>query len=226
MYRDCKIVAIIPARAGSKGLPQKNKLLLCGKPLIQYSIETALSSRYIDTIVVTSDDDDILTLCRDFPVLALKRPCYLSDDTSSTADVVTHTLSFHSSFDYFTLLQPTSPLRNSSDIDSSIENVHDCDLSSCVSISRSKLVPNSLFRLKNNLLHPFIPRDNSQSTRRQDQEPFFYVNGSIYTVRISTFISNPVFIFPDTFGLLIPPESSIDIDSKLDFDLASLSLSS
>ena len=222
MYKNLKILAIIPARAGSKGLPNKNKRLFCGKPLIQYSIECALSSAYIDNIVVTSDDLDILKICNSFPITSINRPKHLSDDLASTSDVVKHVLTKFPSYDYFTLLQPTSPLRLTTDIDESIQIVCQHNSSSCVSISRCKQTPYSLFSLKEDRLLRYTKKSPNSSSRRQDQDDYYFVNGSIYTVKVGAFNKSSTFIFDDTSPLLIPQQRTIDIDNQVDFDIASL----
>ncbi len=222
MYKNLKILAIIPARAGSKGLPNKNKRLFCGKPLIQYSIECALSSAYIDNIVVTSDDLDILNICNSYPITSINRPKHLSDDLASTSDVVKHVLTNSPSYDYFTLLQPTSPLRLTADIDESIKIVCQHNSSSCVSMSLCKQTPYTLFRLKQDKLLRFIEKPPYCSSRRQDQEDFYFVNGSIYTVKTTEFNKSSTFIFDDTSPLLIPQQRTIDIDNQVDFDTAAL----
>lgn len=226
MYKNNKILGIIPARAGSKGLPNKNKLLLCGKPLIEYSIEAALASEYIDDVVVTSDDLDIIQICRSFSILTINRPTRLADDIASTSDVVKHVLSELPSYEYFTLLQPTSPLRLTADIDESIRIAYKYNSSSCVSISLSKQTPKSLFSINNNKLLRYSSSVSNSSFRRQDQDQYYFVNGSIYTVKVEAFAESQTFIYDDSSPLLIPQDRSIDIDNKVEFDIASFLLNS
>jgi len=117
-----KYLAIIPARGGSKRLPNKNILNLSGKPLIAWSIEAALKSEYIDDIVVTSDSDKILEIARNYDVITIKRPYYLASDTANSIDVIKHVIeNVDGKYDYLVLLQPTSPLRNEKHIDEAIE---------------------------------------------------------------------------------------------------------
>jgi CMP-N,N'-diacetyllegionaminic acid synthase len=201
-------------------LPMKNKLSLCGKPLFQYSIDAAHSSNYIDSLVITTDDIDILTHCDEISVTTIKRPEYLSDDFASSIDVISHVLQLYSGFDYFVLLQPTSPLRTSSDIDACISLVYEHSASSCVSITSSKSSPYSLFTLESPRISRFLPKPIS-SSRRQDFSPFYYVNGAVYAVDIPSFLLNPGFIFADTLGYTMPQERSVDIDSLFDFHFAS-----
>ena len=174
MYKGHKILAIIPARAGSKGLPNKNKLPLFGKPLIQYSIEAALQSAYVDDVVVSTDDLDIMQICSHFPVHPLLRPAELSGDLSSTQEVVKHVLTSFPTYHYFSLLQPTSPLRLPLDIDQTIIDIHDNKTSSSVTITLCKQSPSSLFTVTNSQLTRFIPKATGTSARRQDQPKFYF----------------------------------------------------
>ena len=116
------ILAVIPARGGSKRLPNKNILDLAEKPLIAWSIEAGLNSKYIDTVVVSSDSDDILDISKKFGADIIKRPDELASDTATSFDAIKHTIeNTIETFDYVILLQPTSPLRNNSHIDEAFE---------------------------------------------------------------------------------------------------------
>ena len=121
MYTNKKFLAIIPARGGSKRLPRKNVLDLCGKPLIAYTIEAALKSKYIDKVIVSSDDEEILNISSNFGADIIKRPIDLANDTATTIDAIKHTIDNFENYDYIVLLQPTSPLRNEKHIDEAIE---------------------------------------------------------------------------------------------------------
>jgi CMP-N,N'-diacetyllegionaminic acid synthase len=121
MYKEKSFLAIIPARGGSKRLPNKNILNLAGKPLIEWSIDAALKSKYIDKVVVSSDDENILKIAKDKCDI-IKRPKELATDTASSIDVIKHVLdNLEKKYDYIVLLQPTSPLRNEKHIDEAIE---------------------------------------------------------------------------------------------------------
>ena len=121
MLNNYKFLAIIPARGGSKRLPRKNILNLCGKPLIAWTIEAGKKSKYIDKVVVSSDDDEILDIANEHKVTVLKRPDHLAKDTSKTFDVIKHVIDNAESYDYIVLLQPTSPLRNKNHVDAAID---------------------------------------------------------------------------------------------------------
>jgi len=122
MYKNKTFLAIVPARGGSKRLPRKNILDLNGKPLVAWSIEAGLNSRYIDKVIVTSDDNEILKISKKYGASTIKRPYELANDTATTIDTVRHAIeSMDKTYDYVVLLQPTSPLRTCTHIDEAIE---------------------------------------------------------------------------------------------------------
>ena len=112
MHQNKTFLAIIPARGGSKRLPRKNILDLSGRPMISWSIDAGLKSKYIDKVVVSSDDDEILDIAKKFKAETVKRPGELASDIATSNDVVKHALENIEEHDYIVLLQPTSPLRN------------------------------------------------------------------------------------------------------------------
>ncbi len=121
MLNEKTFLAIIPARGGSKRLPRKNILNLAGKPLIAWTIEAALQSKYIDKVLVTSNDDEILKVSNDYGASTIKRPMHLSQDNSTSFEAISHAIENTQEFDYIVLLQPTSPLRTSGHIDEAIQ---------------------------------------------------------------------------------------------------------
>jgi len=121
MHKQRKFLAIIPARGGSKRLPRKNVLNLNFKPLIAYSIEAGIGSKYVDDLVVSSDNEEILNISKALGADTIVRPNYLASDTATTFDAIRHALENISGYDYIVLLQPTSPLRTSKHIDEAIE---------------------------------------------------------------------------------------------------------
>lgn len=154
MYQGKTFLAIIPARSGSKGLPNKNIKDLCGKPLIAWSIEAGLSSKYIDEVVVTTDSEEYARISRQYGAKTpFVRPRELSLDTSTTFESIKHTLDFYKDnlneeFDYIVLLEPTSPLRETDDIDAAIEILlHDKEARSIVGVCKTE-GQNSSFLVK------------------------------------------------------------------------------
>ena len=223
MLKDKTFLAIIPARAGSKRLPKKNKLIFANKPLIAWSIEAAKMSKYIDEIVVSSDDKDILAIAQEYDVKSLYRPEELSDDTTSTTDVIQHILkNIKKDFDYIVLLQPTSPLRDHKDINNAIELLIKKDADSIISVCEVGHPPfwsNTLPENKN--MNNFLNED-ILNKRSQDFKKYYRLNGAIYIIDKNKFLKTKnFFLKQNSFAYEMSQEKSIDIDSKLDFQIAS-----
>ena len=187
MYKDKKILAIIPARGGSKGIPRKNIVDLCGKPLIGYTISAALESEYIDYVMVSTDDQEIAeiseSLGADVPFL---RPPELAKDTSKTVDAIVHALETlkeqGKNFDILVLLQPTQPLRDAADIDMAINVFFDKGCLSLASVCPVDDHPILIRSIDDDKLIPLL--DVSSTCRRQDMPRFYKVNGCIYINQI------------------------------------------
>ena len=147
MIKGKTVLAVIPARGGSKRLPRKNCLLLQGKPLIVYSIEAAKESVYIDEVVVSTDDEEIASLARQAGAsVPFLRPAELSTDEASSVDVVAHALNYYQVnekklFDYVVLLQPTSPLRTAAHINQALELLKEKKADAIVSVCEAEHSP-------------------------------------------------------------------------------------
>ncbi len=214
-------LAIIPARGGSKRLPRKNVLDLEGKPLIAWSIEAGLKSKYIDKVIVTSDDDEILDIAKKFGSNFIKRPNELASDTATTFDALKHTINNVEEYEYIILLQPTSPLRTQKHIDEAIELLGtkkaDAVMSVC-EMDHSPLWSNTLpdngsmeSFLKNEVLHK----------RSQDLPTYYRVNGAIYICKTHTLLKEKgFFIHNNIFAYVMDRKSSVDIDEEIDFKFA------
>lgn len=223
MYKNKTFLAIIPARGGSKRLPKKNLLDLCGKPTIAWSIEAGLKSEYVDKVIVSSDDKHILDVAKKFKAETIKRPDNLASDTASTFDVVEHALENIENYDYVLLLQPTSPLRNEIHIDQAIELLDKKNADAVISIcemDHSPLWSNTLnddLDLKNFLI------DEVKHKRSQDLDKFYRINGAIYLCKVDKLISEKnFFIKENIFAYIMNRESSIDIDEPIDYQIASI----
>ena len=210
------VLAIIPARGGSKGLPAKNLKMLQGKPLLTWTIEAAIGAHCISKVVVSTDDLDIASIAKasgaEVPFI---RPGFLSTDNATTADVVSHASSFYKGFDFLIVLQPTSPLRNSLDIDNAFLAMTNVRVSSCVSVNETTESPWLMFQRNSVGSLSKIISDGRQ--RRQDFPPSFIVNGAIYIVSSRKFQKEKSFFLPDTFGYVMENNRSIDIDTLDDF---------
>lgn len=223
-----QILAVIPARRGSKGLPRKNVLLLEGKPLIQWTIEASLGSKHISKTVVSSDDPEILSLAGQKDVCFLQRPEVLSTDTASSEDVLVHAIQamqkLGENYDYAMLLQPTSPLRNAHDIDLACEALYGSAATALISVCP----------VDNKLLKAFIPsrngyiqgvcNNNYPFMRRQDLPPTYMSNGAIYIIRVQEFLEAKFFFTDKTIPFIMSTENSKDIDTRKDFEEISLIL--
>lgn len=218
MYKNKTFLAIIPARGGSKRLPKKNILDLCGKPLVSWTIEASIKSKYIDSVVLTSDDDQVLNIGSDFGVNVIKRPNELAQDDSTTIDVIIHTLkSIHGSFDYIVLLQPTSPLRKSTQIDEAIELLLNKKADEVISVSLVEHPVQWSNTLSSNLkMDNFIQKIHV--SRSQDLENFYRLNGAIYVVSVPRIKKEKsLFLSKNCYAFIMDRLSSIDIDEKIDF---------
>ncbi|MEA3353987.1 MAG: acylneuraminate cytidylyltransferase family protein [Campylobacterota bacterium] len=216
-----KFLIIIPARAGSKRLKDKNILDLNGKPLISWSIEAALNLPINKDIVVSSDSDRVLNIARQYNVKTIKRPKHLADDNSSTIDVVLHTIEqFKKCYDYIVLLQPTSPLRTQQHIEEAIDLLekHQCD--AVVSVCEVDHPIQWNLNVPDNL---DISQESKSILNKRSQElgKTYRLNGAIYIVRTSRVLKEKSFFLQDKISAYIMQKGcSIDIDDMFDFNLA------
>ena len=217
-----KYLAIITARGGSKGLPGKNLKPLHGKPLVAWTIEAAQSSYLIHDVILTTEDEVIATVGLEYNCRWHKRPQELSTDTASSVDVVMDVLEHcDASFTHLLLLQPTSPLRTTSDIDACINLAKASNAPCVISLCPVHHHPYLCFALDDNLHLNNLATNNSQlPLRRQDFPKAYAPNGALYLVDINWFKNKKVFIDEQTVGYIMPPERSIDIDDAYDFALA------
>ncbi len=217
MYTNKKFLAIIPARGGSKRLPRKNVLDLCGKHLIAYTIEAALKSKYINKVIVSSDDEEILNISSNFGADIIKRPIDLANDTATTFDTIKHTIDNFEKYDYIVLLQPTSPLRNEKHIDEAIQLLEEKNADSIISVcemDHSPLWSNTL--PKDGNMSNFL-KDEILNKRSQDLEKYYRLNGAIYICKTEKLIENKSFFLKDNiFAYIMNRENSVDIDVRDD----------
>lgn len=221
------IAVIIPARRGSKRLLQKNTKIIAGKPLVEWTIDVALSCFDRKTIHVSTDDDDIIALSRDKGLnVTAKRPSYLSDDYSTTRDVVLYELDKQGIHHGAVLiLQPTSPLRTASDITASIATYLEKEASGVVSVCECEHPPEwSNILPANKSMANFLKTDPNK--RSQDHSPSYRLNGALYLYDVQKYRSDKNIINnPKTFAHIMPKNASIDIDDEFDFRLAEILLS-
>lgn len=227
MYKNKTFLAIIPARAGSKRLPKKNILDLGGKPLIAWSIEAGCKSKYIDEVMVTTDDDDIINISKQFgAVVPFKRPDEYSNDFATRADVIKHTIEFYRdklnrTFDYLIFLQPTSPLRDEKHIDEAIEFMFTKKADAVVSVCEVEHPIHWNGVLPDNKDMSQFLTDIVVKSRSQDLQIYYRLNGAIYICDTEKFLEEGcVFLKENIFSFLMNKEISIDIDDQFDFKVA------
>lgn len=221
MYKNKSFLAIIPARGGSKRLPRKNILDLCGKPLIAYTIEAGLKSRYIDKVLVTSDDNEILAISEKFGSETIKRPDELAIDIATTFDAIKHTIDNTEQYDYIVLLQPTSPLRDSKHIDEAIELLEIKNADAVVSVCEMDHSPLWSNTLDASLSMKNFLTDEILNKRSQDLEKYYRLNGAIYICKTDKLIEEKSFMLKDNiFAYVMNKQSSVDIDEEIDFKMA------
>lgn len=215
-----KLLAIVAARGGSKGLPRKNLLIAGGKPLIAWTINAALASKYINTVVLTSDDEEIMEAGRVFGCDAvIRRPAELASDSASSVDVVLHALNELPGYDYVILLQPTSPLRTSFDIDAAFELLLSSGAPCCLSVSQVEQSPYWMYRLNEADEMSSLLSDCEIPIRRQDLPPVFILNGAIYIAQVAWLLKTKSFLVSGSVAYRMPKDRSIDIDTEEDFNL-------
>lgn len=219
-----KTIAIIPARGGSKGIPGKNILEICGKPLIDYSIESALKCVNISEIWVSSDDDKILKIARKFKkVLIHQRESKIAKDNSSVVDTIKAILAEYTQEnipDAIMLLQPTSPIRESNQIDEAISLLEvNTNMQSLISVCPMDDVHPARMYWKNGLsIEPIL--EKYEQTRRQEIPLAYYRNGSIYIVRTKSFLENNSLMVKPSIGFEMPESMLLNIDTPRDVLIA------
>ncbi len=213
---------LIPARAGSKGLPGKNVKELNGKPLISYSIEFALEIvDSNDVICISTNDKEILEIAKKYEIsIPFIRPEFLSTDSASTYEVIIHALEFYGvdKFDQVLLLQPTSPFRRREDY-LKMESLFKEDIDMVVTVKKSK--ENPYFNLfEENSEGILVKSKNSDFTRRQDCPSVYAINGSMYLLNVNSLLIKNIQEFSKILKVELPEELSVDIDTVYDWVLA------
>ncbi len=220
-----EILAIIPARGGSKGVPRKNVRELNGKPLIGYTIESAKKSNKVSRVVVTTEDTEIATVSREYKAeVPYLRPDELSQDNSPTMECVLHMLDYLEKTegyvsDYVLLLQCTSPLRNHSHINEAIDKLLNSDYDSIVSVCEAEVNPYWANIFEGDKLKYFI-EEGRKITRRQELPNVYRMNGAIYLIKTEVLKKQKTFEPEEVMGYIMDSYSSVDIDTEMDFKIA------
>jgi len=224
MKKQPTFLAIIPARCGSKGLPGKNTLPLAGKPLLAWSVEAALNSKYITETIVSSDCKEILNVAQKYGAYPLQRPKELALDSSPSEPLIHHAIEHFKKegkeFDYTILLQPTSPLRDSADIDNAIEYLLKKRANALISVYEPTHSPFKAFKLNNEGYLEGIVDNEKPFLRRQDLPSVYFTNGAIYIIKTAIFETTLKLFTSSTVPFIMSIEKSIDIDTLDDFKKA------
>jgi len=224
IIKELKIIAIIPARGGSKGLPKKNIRLLAGKPLVARTIESALKSKYINRVIVSTEDKEIAEISQKYKAEVIQRPKKLAADNSDTEDAVFQVLGVLKKDNYIPdvviLLQPTSPLREAKDIDDSLEIFLKNNHQSVVSVSNVEKPPYWCFKVtKEKFLKPAFGWKYFK-LRRQDLPKLYAPNGAIYVSSLKNLFKYKSFYSKNILPYIMPSGRSIDIDKEDDLKMA------
>jgi N-acylneuraminate cytidylyltransferase/CMP-N,N'-diacetyllegionaminic acid synthase len=226
MINDFKVLAVIPARSGSKGLPGKNIKELCGKPLVAWSVDAAKESKYIDKIVVSTDSDEIAEIGKKYGAeVPFMRPAELARDTSPGYEVLEHVIltlqEMGDCYDFIVVLEPTSPLREVSDIDNSLETLVN-------NIKRAESIvgvcaldathPEFLVTINpEGFLSLYGGKKFSEPTRRQDLSKLYFFEGTIYISTIEALFKNKGFCHEKTLAYIVPKWKAFEVDDLIDF---------
>ncbi len=221
------VLAVIPARGGSKGVPRKNIRDLCGKPLIAWTIDEAKKSKYIDRVIVSTEDEEIADISREYGAeVPFLRPIELARDDTPGIEPILHCINWLKDNEnyypnYVSTLQCTSPFRTSNHIDEALEKLIEEKADSIVGVCKSEISPYWMKKIEDGKLVDFIKGSNKY-TRRQDLPVVYRINGAIYIGKTDILMKNKNWHTDNTLPYIMSQEDSIDIDTMLDFKLAEL----
>ncbi|MBL4785176.1 MAG: acylneuraminate cytidylyltransferase family protein [Cohaesibacteraceae bacterium] len=215
-----KILAVITARGGSKELPHKNIYPLDNKPLIAWTIDAALNARLVTRVIVSTDDQEIATISKTYGAdIPFIRPLHLATDEASSLDVLVHAARQCPGYDYVVLLQPTSPLRTSLDIDQTIELCTRHGAHSSTSVCETEKPPNKMYYLDAYGDMNKIINDDGVQKRRQELPHCFALNGATYVIQTKRLLDGQELVTQNTKAFIMPKSRSIDIDDLFDIRL-------
>ncbi len=210
-----KILAVILARGGSKRIPGKNLVKLNGKPLLWYAFDSSKNSKYIDEIILSSDDNKIIEFSKKNSIRTIKRPKSISKDDSTSISAILHVLeNIKEEYDEIILLQPTSPLRSCAGIDDALEYYYKIKASSVISVCKLDYHPEHINELPpNNSMKNFLTEENSKKIT-QNLKVYYKINGAIYITNIAKLKSEEsLFLKENSYAYIMDSKQSIDIDT-------------
>lgn len=212
-----KVLAVIPARGGSKGVPGKNLRKMAGKSLLAWTAEAAANSAYLDRVIVSSDDPTICATALEIGIeVPFVRPAELARDDTPGIEPILHALdTLTEPYDLVVVLQPTSPLRTAADIDAALERTIESGADGCVSVTESTEHPYWTYTVDAD--HSMRPLFGTLPVRRQDLPKVYHLNGAVYVARTDVLAKRRSFLGPTTVAYIMPAERSVDLDTELDF---------
>lgn len=225
-----KVLAVIPARGGSKGIPGKNIIKVNGIPLLEYTIRSALESSHITDIALSSDSCQILSICNKYnQVRPILRPSYLADDNSSSYDAVIHALSSFEEFsgvtyDIIIMLQPTTPFRETNLIDNCLISLNSDNFDSVLTlVDVGAIHPQRMYDIDaNGKIEPLLLNQEDPMAPRQSLKKYYIRSGDVYAIKRSSLFLFKSLIGSQCHGYVISPDFAINIDTPLDLELANI----
>ncbi len=225
MYKEKRILGLIPARGGSKGLPRKNILPFLEKPLIAWSIEVAYASKFLDRTIVSTDDEEIASVARQWGAeVPFLRPSKFAEDTSPTIDAVLYTIDVlrdkGDEYDYIALIEPTSPLRKKDDIDNCIRTLLDVpETDALVTLGEVHLEhPRIMKRISNGLVRSYT--DLPIIFQRQEADPAYFPYGVLYLTKVEMLYRYKTFYPEKLIPFYIERWQNYEIDDEVDFKIS------
>ncbi len=217
MSREFKVLGLVLARGGSKGIPRKNLRDFCGRPLIYWTIKSGLESGQVDSLIVSTDDPEIAALSAEFGAqVPFLRPDHLASDSTPRNDVIAYHLELFKGYKYLMLLQPTSPLRQAFHIEEAMNLLLCSKAPACVSVAKQGLAPNWTFGI-NEYQRLKLLFSLPKTTNRQEQPSYYALNGSIYIIETEFFISSHYsdpFVTAHTAAYVMQQMYSLDLDEE------------
>jgi len=225
MIDNKKVLGLVIARGGSKGLPGKNLLKLGGISLTARAVKAGLNSRYIDDVIISTDAHDIAKDAQDNGCeVPFMRPAELASDTAKSIDVIRHSLETLQKsgreYDIFVLLQPTTPFRTAGHIDDCLELYVKNDADSVVSVTEAEHHPLWMNTLPDDMSMKNFMRPEAENRNRQELQAQYRINGGVYAVSCEFLLKTGKLYSAKSYAYLMSAEDSIDIDTELDYKIA------
>jgi len=225
MIDDHSVLGVILARGGSKGLPRKNVRDLAGKPLIAWTIEAGHESEYIDRLILSSDDEEIMEVAEEYGCeVPFRRPAELAKDDTPSMDALLHAMDQMPDHDYVVLLQPTSPLRTAEDIDATIERCHRTDAPACVTVTETEKPPEWMYTMNERERLEPVMKSDEMVTRRQEASTIYVINGAVYVAWTDWLRKTESFLEKEIIAHPMPKARSADVDTEIDLEWCMLRL--